>query len=207
MFFDKVITEKEIRFTINRKAVYSLLGYRKGKTALTEKIINLIDEAYEKASELIVPQGIYVIRRIKEKGDEIKFANSKIVLKGKSMQVLLEESLATIFFGVTIGPGIEEKISQETEKKNIDKALVFDTLGSEAVEAAANFLNNHLIAQARQAKKFLTTRFSPGYGDLALDFQKEIYEELSLHDLEVEINDKSILYPQKTITGIIGVEE
>jgi cobalamin-dependent methionine synthase I len=64
-----------------------------------------------------------------------------------------------------------------------------------------------LITQSRQAKLFLTTRFSPGYGDLPLTFQRDLYRELSLDELGIRITEKCILYPQKTITAVIGVEQ
>lgn len=206
MFFDKLINERSIPFKIERRAVYKLLGYREGKTALPEKIIHLVDESFKEAVSLIEPEGVYLIRRIKEKIDNIKFFNSLVVLKGKSMQMLLKESLAVIFMGVTIGHGVEKRMTEETRNGNFEKALVFDAIGSEATESAAKSLNYHLVIMARQSKHFLTTRFSPGYGDFDLQIQKDIFKELSLQELGIEITEKNILIPNKTITAIMGVE-
>lgn len=207
MFFDKLVIEKEIPFRINRKAVYALLGYRKGTTTLSEKMASLVDASFKEALELVDPLGIYITRKIKEKGSDIYLARSPIILKGKSVQMLLKDSFAVTLLAAAIGPGVENKISEETERGNLEKALILDVIGSEAVEAVANSFNARLISLARQDKNFLTTRFSPGYGDLDLGLQRDLYKELALEETGITITEKNMLFPQKTITAVIGVEK
>jgi len=108
---------------------------------------------------------------------------------------------------VTIGSGLENLTSRYTKEKQFKNALVLDTIGSEAAEASANALNSYLLTLARQAKNTLTGRFSPGYGDLPLFFQKDMFRELSLDSLNIVLDKKYILFPRKTVTAILGVEE
>jgi hypothetical protein len=207
MVFDRLLTERELIFEIKKQAVYSHLGYRNRQTVLSEKMKTLVDKVFSEAIELIEPLGVYIARRIKEKARVITFVNSDIVIESSSVSKLLSGSFGAIFMAVTIGPALERKIDDEIKEHNNEKALVFDAVGSGSAEAAANALNNHLITQSRQAKLFLTTRFSPGYGDLPLTFQRDLYRELSLDELGIRITEKCILYPQKTITAVIGVEQ
>ncbi|MFQ6091705.1 MAG: hypothetical protein ACE5OR_03315 [bacterium] len=207
MVFNKLIKLDEIHFEIDRRAVYSLLGYRKGKASLSQKMIRILDNAFSEILDLVDPKGAYLIRKIRDKGGEVFLLDSEIVLRGESMVNLLRDSFAVIFMAVTVGCRLERRISQEMEKGNHETALVFDAIGSETVEAVANSLNNRLLTEARQFKHSLTMRFSPGYGDLPLTFQREMYEELSLGELGIEINDRNMLSPQKTITALIGIEK
>ena len=206
MVFDKLLKYENFQFEIDKRAVYSLLGYKKGETTISKEMATLLENSFKEAIELVDTKGVYIVRRIKEKKNGIRLFNSEIVLRGKSMEKLLYGSFGVIFMAVTIGPELERKISEDMENGSFERAIVFDVIGSEAVEAVANSFNSYLLIQARQAKNSLTRRFSPGYGDLPLEFQREIYRELSLSRLGIEINEKNILFPYKTITAIIGIE-
>ena len=107
---------------------------------------------------------------------------------------------------LTLGPGIERRMELETQRGRLERALFFDAYGSEAVETAADSLNDYLAATSRLSKERLTKRFSPGYGDLSLEKQGLFYRELELEKLDVTMDDRFILHPNKTITALIGVE-
>jgi cobalamin-dependent methionine synthase I len=166
-----------------------------------------IEAAFEEAEKLIDAKGVFIIRQIKEKGNLICLQNSQTTILGQSAKDLLKNSFAVIFMAVTIGSGLEKLTGQYTKEKQFENALVLDTIGSEAAEASANALNSYLLTLARQAKNTLTRRFSPGYGDLPLTFQNDMYRELSLDRLKIVLDKKHILFPRKTVTAIIGVEE
>ena len=207
MDFDRLHTVEDIQYSINRKDVYSLLGYKKEKTKLPQKMFDHVELAFEEAEKLIGAKGVFIIRRIKEKGNPISLHGSQTVFKSHSAGNLLKNSFAVIFMAVTIGSGLENLASRYTKEKQFEKALVLDTIGSEAAEASANALNSYLLTIARQAKHTLTRRFSPGYGDMPLPFQKDMYRELALDRLSLVLDKKNILFPRKTVTAIIGVEK
>ena len=207
MDFDRLHIVEDIQYSIDRKTVYSLLGYKKEKTKLPQKMFARVDLAFEEAEKWIDAKGVYIIRRIKEKGDPISLQGSATVIEGQSANNLLKNSFAVIFMAVTIGSGLEKLASRYTKEKQFENALVLDTIGSEAAEASANALNSYLLTLARQAKHTLTGRFSPGYGDMPLKFQKDMFKELALDRLSIILDKKYILFPRKTVTAIIGVEE
>lgn len=207
MEFDKLRIVGDIQYSIDRKTVYSLLGYKKGQTKLPQKIYDRVDLAFLEAEKLIDAKGVYIIRRIKKNGDPICLQGSRTTIKGHSASNLLKNSFAVIFMAVTIGPGLENLTSRYTKEKQFEKTLVLDTIGSEAAEASANALNSYLQTLARQAKYTLTGRFSPGYGDLPLSFQKDMFRELSLDSLSIVLDKKFFLFPRKTVTAILGIEE
>ncbi len=207
MDFGKRKIFSDIQYSIDRKTVYSLLGYKKEQTKLPQKIFDRVELAFQAAEKLIDAKGVFIIRRIKKNGDPICLQGSSTTIKGHSASNLLKNSFAVIFMAVTIGPGLENLTSRYTKEKQFENALVLDTIGSEAAEASANALNSYLLTLARQAKKTLTGRFSPGYGDLPLFFQKDMFKELSLDSLNIVLDKKYILFPRKTVTAILGVEE
>jgi cobalamin-dependent methionine synthase I len=170
-------------------------------------MIDLVSSSLLEAQKLITPVGVHILRQIKTKGDPITFNGSRIQIPGNAVQDLLKNSCAAIFLAATIGPGLENRINRHTEEKELEKTIVLDAIGSEAAEAIINSMNFYLLSQASQAGLALTRRYSPGYGDLPLEFQKDLHRELSLEILGVSIDRQSVLYPRKTVTALIGVEE
>ncbi len=207
MDFDRLKIIGDIQYSIDKKAVYSLLGYKKDRTKLPQIMFDRVEKSFRDAENLIEAKGAYIIRRIKKKGDSITLLDSTISLESHSVKNLLKYSYAVVFMAVTIGSGLEKLAGRYTKEKQFENALVLDTIGSEAAEASANALNSYLLTLARQAKKTLTKRFSPGYGDLPLSFQKDMFRELSLDGLNIVLDKKFILSPRKTVTAILGVEE
>ena len=206
MVFDVIIHVTNFHYEIDKKAVYQRLGYKKGKTKISHRHTKLCDEILSEARILAEPKGVYLIRKIKQKNEKIFLLNSGTSLKGQSIKELLKDSVAVIFMAVTIGFKLEEKIQREMESSNHERALVYDVAGSETVEGIAQSLYQYLEIQARQSKKELTRRFSPGYGDFSLTFQSDLSKELSLSGIGIKLDQNHLLSPQKSITAVIGVE-
>ncbi len=207
MIFDKLILKDNISYIINKKAVLSLLGYKRGKTKISKDFAEKLDEILKLTYENGKGKGSYIIRKIKDIKDyDISFENTNLKLKSKNLSKLFEDSFAVIFFGITIGSWIEDRIKELNENKKMNEALIYDAVGSEAVEGAANSINHFFDIEARQNRYSLTKRYSPGYGDLDISVQKQLYEELELEKIGVKITDTNLLLPQKTITAFIGVE-
>ncbi len=208
MIFDRIIVKERISYMINKKDVLSLLGYKRDKTKVSSSFAEKIDFILKETQEKALANAVYIVRKIsKMEEDTILFKNTDLKIKSRDIVKLLSDSFAAIFFGVTIGWFIDNKIKELKERGVFNEALIYDAVGSEAVEGAANSINSFFDIEARQNRYSLTRRFSPGYGDLHISFQKELFKELSLEKIGVSITDTNLLLPQKTITAIIGVEK
>lgn len=206
MIFNRLQTEKDIQCTLNREKVYTRLGYKENVTELPLKMIDLVEKTITEALPVMAAAGVHMAREIEDKGERISLYGTNTFLEGISVKNLLKNSFAVFFLAVTIGEGLEKLIARYSEEEQFEKALILDAIGSEGVEAIAGDLNHHLQILARQSKLVLTRRFSPGYGDLPLQFQAQLYEELSLSSLGISIDDRYILWPKKTVTALIGIE-
>ncbi len=207
MKFNKLIFLENTKPVIDKKYFYSLIGYKSGKTRLKEKEKEMCEEIFSLGLEIIEPKGVYIIREIESKNDVITFKNTGIKLYGESMKKLLSDSFAVVFLAVTIGGGVDEEIVKFQKNGENHKAIIMDAFGSSAVEGVADSLNNILETEARQMGYTLTMRFSPGYGDLLLNFQKNLMKELEFYRIGIKLTPTNIMIPQKSITALIGVEK
>lgn len=81
------------------------------------------------------------------------------------------------------------------------KGTVTDCVGSAAIEAFCDRINSSF-----GDADYLRPRFSPGYGDMPLECQKEITEFLETKKkIGLALNDSLMMIPVKSVTAIIGL--
>ncbi len=81
------------------------------------------------------------------------------------------------------------------------KGVVTDCVGSAAIEAFCDKLNSSF-----ENAEYLRPRFSPGYGDLPLECQRNIVEFLQTKkNIGMSLTDSLMMVPVKSVTAIIGV--
>lgn len=109
---------------------------------------------------------------------------------------------SVVVFCATVGVGIDFLIRKYSDLSPL-KSLVFQCIGADRVEN----LCNRFCAEI--SKKFGKTapRFSPGFGDFKLSFQKEIFSLLNATKLiGVTLSEKLIMAPSKSVTAIMGIK-
>lgn len=81
------------------------------------------------------------------------------------------------------------------------KGIVTDCIGSAAIESFCDKINLSL-----ENPDFLRPRFSPGYGDLPLECQKDIIEFLQTKkNIGMSLTESLMMVPVKSVTAIIGI--
>lgn len=127
--------------------------------------------------------------------------DSKALLKN------LEGCTEIILFAATIGLGIDRFITRYS-KVSPSKALWLQAIGTERIEALCDTFCADMEQQLQQEGKKLRPRFSPGYGDLPLDLQKDVFRMLDCpRKIGVSLNESLLMSPSKSVTAIIGISE
>ena len=81
------------------------------------------------------------------------------------------------------------------------KGLITDCIGSAAIEAFCDKINLSF-----ENCEYLRPRFSPGYGDLPLECQKDIVEFLQTKkNIGMSLTESLMMVPVKSVTAIIGI--
>ena len=124
---------------------------------------------------------------------------------GQDIRALLHDCGQLILMAATLGAEAEALI-RRTQRQNMADAVILDAVGSAAIE---NVCDN-LCADLADAlsPRFLTERFSPGYGDLPLSEQETIFRILELERrIGVSLTAGGLMIPQKSVTAFIGVAD
>ena len=85
-------------------------------------------------------------------------------------------------------------------------SAVYQAAGAAAIEAFLDDYNDKLKASYEARGLFLRPRFSPGYGDLKLEHQKDWFRLLDItKQIGIELTDSLLMVPTKSVTAIIGI--
>ena len=84
------------------------------------------------------------------------------------------------------------------------RAVVFQAIGSERVESLCDVFCADV---EKKIGKKCRPRFSPGYGDLPLEFQKTVFSCLEPSRIGVSLSGELFMTPSKSVTAIIGIQK
>lgn len=191
-----VITLKDLNFNVNISEAMRYIGAAGGNDTLQ----NLVQDAVNNFKKIATPLGCYIRLPIKVTNDTVDFGFA--ITKSKSLAKNLKACNYAFIFAVTLGVRVDLALNRSL-LTSPSEAVILDAVGSAAVEGLANSLNDLLENQAGQS---LRPRFSPGYGDFDLSFQRQIITLLDTHrKIGLSLTDGLMLTPTKSITAIVGI--
>ena len=110
-----------------------------------------------------------------------------------------------ILFAATLGPEVDRQ-RRTAAVTSPTKALILDAMGTAGIEAVCDDLCRRFAAEHPGRK--LRPRFSPGYGDLPLDFQRTLLGVLdSQRKAGISLSESLLMVPQKSVSAIVGLGE
>lgn len=123
-------------------------------------------------------------------------------LNSKKLAKNLSGCEKAIIFAATIGVEIDRLIGRYS-RISPSKALMFQAIGAERIEALCDLFCDEISSELNVNTK---PRFSPGYGDLALDAQRQIFTVLDCkRKIGLTLNDSLLMSPSKSVTAIMGL--
>lgn len=107
-----------------------------------------------------------------------------------------------LIFAATIGVEIDRMIAKYGRIAPA-RALLLQGIGAERVEALCD---EFLRGYAREQGVGLRPRFSPGYGDVSIEVQKDVFSVLDCaRKIGLSLNDSMLLSPSKSVTAFAGI--
>lgn len=183
------------------------LGYKKNVTILDDAQQKKLEKGIRQGLSLCDSKGAYGRFRIVGHGYNSIHLENNIILESKSLLEFLAYSDEVILMASTVGKDIIERIFTEINSGDAATGVILDSVASQTADAGLNwmvdFLNKIL---KKEGKKLTKRRYSPGYGDLGMSNQKVIYDILCLERLGLEITEKYMLVPEKSVIAIAGIE-
>ena len=200
-----LVTARTIDIEIDKNQVYKYLGYDAGSKP-PPRIDSLIDEHIKLSNEFIYPCTTYTILDVEFVLGTRAFLEGYIAFDSRVVSQLLRKCQKVALFVATIGDELEYLACRLAEDGLLLQSTVLESIGSSAVEQAANFLHERIIDTAElQGLVASKRRFSPGYCDWNVDQQEKLFKALDTSSTGVELTETCLMLPRKSISGIIGI--
>ena len=182
---------------IDRREALRYAGVR-GESAEAEK---MLDECIGDSRDVLSYRlcfARYPLTRVK---NSLDFGFSAV--ESEKLFSHLSDCTEVIIFAATIGAKFD-RLAAKYAKISPAKALILQGLGAERIESLADLFSRELIEGGLD----ITSRFSAGYSDLSLEFQKDIFRALDCQkNIGLTLNESLIMSPTKSITAIIGIKD
>jgi len=110
-----------------------------------------------------------------------------------------------VLFGATVGLELDRLIARHSRLQPV-KALAFQAIGAERVEALCDAFCADIRRQVQEQGCCTKMRFSPGYGDVPLTLQRDIFRVLDCaRQIGLTLNGSLLMTPSKSVTAIVGI--
>ena len=184
---------------VNRAEILRYAGAREAAPELLALLEEVLSETAGLLSYKVCWQKLPAVRT--EAGLDLTFAKTA----SKNLGRHLEGCSHIVLFGATVGIGLDRRIARYGRTAPA-KALLLQAMGAERIEALCNAFSQKIKNDAAAEGLQTTSRFSPGYGDLPLELQRDIFRTLNCSGkIGLTLNDSLIMSPSKSVTAIIGI--
>lgn len=190
----EIIKSAASEISIDPKEIEVYLGYYSANSIDCETINKAVEEF--KAHSDFRACCAKVPVKITENGVDLGFMN----VESSSLKKNLDGCEEAYILAATSGISSQRLIERNSVISPIS-GIVTDCVGSAAIEAFCDKINSSL-----DNPDFLRPRFSPGYGDLCIDCQRNIADFLSTDkSIGLSLTESLMMVPKKSVTAIIGI--
>ena len=188
------------------KEVERYMGYH-GITEIAPDMQERINKAIDQVGAQSHPRIITKEYPVRINGNVITIYNGteEVNLESEALARNLKGCCGALLLAATIGPACDMLVRRASITSAAD-AAIYQAAGAAAIEAFLDDMNDKIKADYEAQGLFLRPRFSPGYGDLKLDHQKDWFRLLDVSkQIGVELTDSLLMVPTKSVTAIIGI--
>lgn len=173
-----------------------------GAKASTPALEALLAEAFAEAERGLSFSVCFCELPVSVTGDAVTVGTSRVT--SHRLATALRGCERAVMFGATLGLSLDRLIARYG-KTAPARALMLQAIGTERIEALCDRFCDDLATEAAARGLATRPRFSPGYGDLPLNFQREIFRVLDPKRIGLSLNQSLLMSPSKSVTALVGL--
>lgn len=183
---------------LNRREILRYLGCH---ADAPEELAGMVDWGCEILCAAARPKSLW--RSFPLSGTHLE--GTTVTLQGADIALHLKDCTSVLLMAATLGAEVE-RLLMRWEVRDLSRAMVLDACASCLVEAECSRLEGELRFLYEYRGHHVTSRYSPGYGDLPLSHQGEILELLNAQrQAGLTLSPSGLLIPRKSVTAVLGV--
>lgn len=188
----------------DKREIYRYLGYR--GAVPDKRVEEAVDSCLEDLRQAVTPGFVfrqYPIERLKEDPDVLSIAGVEI--RSRNLSTNLRDCRSVYLMAATLGMGPDRLIARASVGY-MSRAVILQAAAAAMIEAWCDEVNRRIIEEAGKQGLYCRPRFSPGYGDFPLSFQRDMAGILRMQkEIGVSLTESLLLVPAKSVTAVIGL--
>lgn len=175
-----------------------------GNKSPCERTSAMINEMISEFNANINPKSVYKVFDCKVSLTDVEF--NSLTINSKNLAKHLANCRSIALFAATLGTAADT-IIRKYSVQDMEKALIAQAVSSAMIETYCDETEKE-IAKINELKDLHpVSRFSPGYGDFDIAFQKDFLKLLNGSRIALFLTDAFMLTPAKSVTAVIGFTE
>jgi hypothetical protein len=190
---------------ISSSMIETVLGYKESedRSLVTNLIEEILTDCHE-ISNIKAEYRVYKGVQFDNESKSITINNIRFEIK-KIVYGQIKKSDSAAIFLCTAGAEIGLRSRKAMQKRDLLKGYIYDVIGSEIVEAAADLMQADLERNMLGTGKKITNRYSPGYCGWDVAEQHNLFKLLPENFCGVKLTPSALMDPVKSVSGIIGI--
>ena len=166
---------------------------------------DLIEHCINEAEPALCYRVCYTFLPVRRNKDALQIGT--IAAASNTLDTAIKNAAEVLLFAATVGAPFDRLIRRYSQLEP-SKALIFQAIGAERVESLCDAFCAKMNTELLSSGKRLTPRVSPGYGDIALSLQRDLFAVLDCpRKIGLTLDDSLLMSPSKSVTAIAGIVE
>ena len=127
-----------------------------------------------------------------------------VTLQSRDLGNNLKDCKKVALLAATIGPQVDALIRRHSSLDPV-YASILQATGAMYIEELVDITNSEIKKIAEAAGLKTKPRYSPGYGDVPLEVQKDFFRLLPCTRIGLTLMDTLIMAPEKSVTAFVGL--
>jgi hypothetical protein len=180
-----------------------LRGHAKIRPEIKSLILELLGSVKE--AHLLEPVMAYEVYSITEVSCSQVSLEGNLVVNGTFLPSILPEAKELAIAVGTIGPGLEEQVTEYSSRGEPLRGVLLDGIGSAAVDSLAQEACRFMEGEASSRGYQVSSMVNPGMPGLPITEQWHLLEMVPAREIGVSLTSSGIMVPRKSTSMVMGV--
>jgi len=158
-----------------------------------------------KKLHLLKPSFAYNIYSINSFDHDELLLEGNLTLHGRLLPAFLSGAGQISVVVCTIGPALEEKVTEYASRKETLRSLLLDGIGSAAVDSLSQEVCRFMLHEASSHGYQVSCPLNPGMPGFPLKEQRQLMKMVPSQDIGLSLTKSGIMVPRKSESMVFGM--
>jgi len=197
---ESVFQKEELKNESFQEEVLRYLGCQGVQT--DERVVSQIILVSEEAASCVNAKNVFGIWDCRIESDTVTIG--EMTINSRDLACHIRDCKIAVLLAATLGTGADILLRRYSAL-DMGKALIAQAVCTAMIERYCDMVISEITQNPRLEELYPVLRFSPGYGDFDIKWQKDVLKLLNAEKrIALSLSDGYMLIPSKSVTAVIG---